>query len=146
MLEIYSDSIIFFFLHQHKCIQLEASNTTLAQETSDLERIANVVRSKRHFDLISEREIKDAQDHLSVEILPQLKELILRAEDALQKDDRRAKMLRGKVSEKGGICFDSKGRTSFLKSNPVFFLLVPLFSLFNNRQNWINYLNCTMFL
>ena len=68
-------------------------------ETKDLSRLASVLRSKRHFDLISEREIKDAQDHLSVEILPQLKELILRAEEALQKDERKAKTLRGKVGE-----------------------------------------------
>lgn len=68
-------------------------------ETKDLSRLASVLRSKRHFDLISEREIKDAQDHLSIEILPQLKELILRAEEALQKDERKAKTLRGKVGE-----------------------------------------------
>ncbi|PWN37510.1 uncharacterized protein FA14DRAFT_187610 [Meira miltonrushii] len=81
------------------CRTLEASNATLTDETKDLARLANAVRSKRYFDLISEREIKDAQDHLSVEILPQLKELILKAEEALQKDERRAKILRGKSAQ-----------------------------------------------
>ena len=78
---------------------MEAGNATLAEETKDLSRLAKVLRSKRHFDLITEQEIKDASDHLSAEILPQLKELILRAEEALQKDERKAKMLRGKVGD-----------------------------------------------
>lgn len=77
--------------------QLETSNTTLAEQTSDFARLAAVVRSKRHFDLVSETEIRHAREHLQAEIAPQLKELILRAEAALQQDERKTKALRSKV-------------------------------------------------
>lgn len=81
-------------------IQLEASNASLAECTDDFGRLANVLGSKRHFDLVSEQEIRSARDHLSAEIAPQLKELILRAEEALQRDERRVKTLKGKVGKR----------------------------------------------
>ncbi|PWN90485.1 hypothetical protein FA10DRAFT_266956 [Acaromyces ingoldii] len=78
---------------------LEASNDSLSQSTGDFARFARVLASKRHFDLVAEGEIRAARDHLSAEIAPQLKELILRAEEALQKDEREAKLLKSKVSQ-----------------------------------------------
>lgn len=78
-------------------LQLEASNAALAAETGDMRRLADALRSKRHFDLVSETDIRSVRDHLAAEIAPQLKELIVRAEEALQGEERKAKTLRAKV-------------------------------------------------
>lgn len=54
--------------------------------------------TQQHFDLVTERDIRLARDRLATEIAPQLRELIARAEAALERDERRSRALRNKVS------------------------------------------------
>ena len=82
--------------------QLESINDHLGEQTSDFARFSHVLASKKHFDLVSEKEIAIAKAHLSAEIAPQLKQLIIRAEAALQRDERRSKTVKAKVGATKG--------------------------------------------
>ncbi|WFD19999.1 hypothetical protein MCAP1_002243 [Malassezia caprae] len=53
--------------------------------------------NQRHFDLVSEREVRQAREHVAAEIAPLLRELIMRAEEVLGKDEQKARALRSKV-------------------------------------------------
>jgi DASH complex subunit SPC19 len=77
---------------------LESINDHLTEQTSDFARFSHVLSSKKHFDLVSEKEIQVAKAHLSAEIAPQLKQLIMKAEEALQREERRSKSMKVKVS------------------------------------------------
>lgn len=78
--------------------QLESSVAMLQSATADMPRLAKVLASKRHFDLVSERDIRSAREHLSAEIAPQLRELIPLAEQALEREEKVVKSLKSKVS------------------------------------------------
>jgi len=78
--------------------QLESSVALLQTATADMPRLAKVLASRRHFDLVSERDIRSARDHLSAEIAPQLRELIPLAEQALEREEKVVKSLKSKVS------------------------------------------------
>lgn len=51
----------------------------------------------KHFDLVSEREVRQVREHVAAEIAPLLRELIMRAEEVLEKDEQQARTLRTKV-------------------------------------------------
>ena len=53
--------------------------------------------SQQHFDLVSERDVRQALEHVAAEIAPFLRELIMRAEEVLARDEREARALRSKV-------------------------------------------------
>ncbi|CAD6916913.1 unnamed protein product, partial [Tilletia laevis] len=53
----------------------------------------------QHFDLVAEQEIVRAKEHLAAEIAPQLHELILRAEAAVEKVERRARAAKNRVQQ-----------------------------------------------
>ena len=53
--------------------------------------------SQQHFDLVSERDVRQAREHVAAEIAPFLRELIMRAEEVLARDEREARALRSKV-------------------------------------------------
>lgn len=53
----------------------------------------------KHFDLVSERDVKQAREHVAAEIAPLLRELIVRAEDVLAKNERHVRTLRNKATE-----------------------------------------------
>lgn len=52
-----------------------------------------------HFDLVSERDVRQAREHLAAEIAPLLRELILRAENVLNRNERRARALRNEAAQ-----------------------------------------------
>lgn len=58
-----------------------------------------VYRLTQHFDLVSERDVRQAREHVAAEIAPLLRELIVRAEDVLMKDERIARTLRNQASQ-----------------------------------------------
>lgn len=60
--------------------------------------MSTVLSSQRHFDLISEGDVRHAKDQVAAEIAPHLRELISRAEEIISRDERHARMLRNKVS------------------------------------------------
>ena len=51
----------------------------------------------KHFELITETEVKDAQKDLADEITPQISELLKRAEQSLAKLERKQFALKSKV-------------------------------------------------
>ncbi|PWN41101.1 hypothetical protein IE81DRAFT_324927 [Ceraceosorus guamensis] len=71
----------------------------LSASTADFDRLSKVLASKRHFDLVSEADIRSARNHLSAEIAPQLRELIPMAEQAVQREERIVKALRTKHAQ-----------------------------------------------
>ena len=52
----------------------------------------------KHFELITESEVKDAQKDLADEVTPQIAELLKRAEQSLAKLERKKFALKSKVS------------------------------------------------
>jgi hypothetical protein len=78
-------------------LQLESINNHLQEQTIDFKRFSNVLASKKHFDLVSEKEIKEAKAHLSAEITPQLEQLLSKAKEALEREEGKAKALKTTV-------------------------------------------------
>ena len=87
------------------CAHLEETNAFVAHMTAPYERLAHVLQSKRHFDLVSESEIRKAREHLSAEIAPQLQELVEKAKESLEREERAMKALRNKVSRAHSLSF-----------------------------------------
>ncbi len=82
----------------YACDHLEETNRYVHSMVAPQQRLLPALRNKRHFDLVSEAEIRKARDHLSAEIRPQLDELIDKAREALEREERKMKTLRNKVS------------------------------------------------
>ncbi|WFD45838.1 DASH complex subunit spc19 [Malassezia furfur] len=91
----------------HACIEsvrascdiVAETNQILAHHTGDFDRLRTAMASQRHFDLVSERDVRQARDHVAAEIAPLLRELIVRAEDALTNDERHARTLRNQATQ-----------------------------------------------
>ncbi|KDN52561.1 hypothetical protein K437DRAFT_272423 [Tilletiaria anomala UBC 951] len=79
------------------CAHLEDMNAFMGHMIAPYERLSVVLSNKRHFDLVSETEITKARDHLSSEIAPQLTELMDKAKESLEKEERQMKALRNKT-------------------------------------------------
>ena len=79
------------------CAHLEDTNAFLSQMSTPYARLSTVLNNKRHFDLVSETEILNAREHLSAEIQPQLTELMDKAKESLEREERDMKTLRNKV-------------------------------------------------
>lgn len=58
--------------------------------------MTRVLESHRHFELIPEREIRDAQESIRDEIEPYIHDLLARAESAVHRLERREQLLRSK--------------------------------------------------
>jgi len=78
---------------------LEHSANILREATADFPRLATAVANKKHFDLVAESEIVRAKEHLAAEIAPQLHELILRAESAVEKVERKARAAKNRAQQ-----------------------------------------------
>ncbi|PWN49567.1 hypothetical protein IE53DRAFT_345647 [Violaceomyces palustris] len=81
------------------CDTLEASTQTLDEGTRDFSRLSKVLVNQRHFDLVSESEIRRARERISSEVQPHIRELIQRAEANVQRDERRCTALKNKVAQ-----------------------------------------------
>ncbi len=69
---------------------------TLEFAIQDHPRLMTVLKSQRHFDLVSNRDIDTARDHVASEVRPHIEELCRRANGEIQRQDRRAVALRNK--------------------------------------------------
>ena len=58
-----------------------------------------MLSSQRHFDLVSESEVRNAREQFAAEIAPHLRELIAKAEDSIARDERQARTLRNKAAQ-----------------------------------------------
>ncbi len=78
---------------------LESSLNTLDQGISDFPRLTQVLQNTRHFELLPESQVLEAQNDLRDEIGPQRDEILSRAQAALSKLERREYALKSKVCE-----------------------------------------------
>jgi len=78
------------------------SLTTLDTGIADFPRMQKLLTVNRHFELINESEVKDAQRDLADEVMPQIAELLKRAEQSLAKLERKQFALKSKVDDLGG--------------------------------------------
>ena len=78
------------------CNILQSSLTTLDQGIADFPRLSHVLQNQRHFELLPESEVLDAQRDLKEEVGPQREELLNRANKALAQLERVEYSLRKK--------------------------------------------------
>ncbi|QSL64579.1 hypothetical protein MERGE_001880 [Pneumocystis wakefieldiae] len=69
---------------------------TLSAGIDDFPRIQTVLANRRHFEVVSETDVREAQQSLEHEVYPQILELLQRAEAGIAKLERREKTLQGK--------------------------------------------------
>ncbi|GAO50330.1 hypothetical protein G7K_4459-t1 [Saitoella complicata NRRL Y-17804] len=76
---------------------LSVSISTLDTGIHDFPRIAHLLSSARHFELLPEREVTAALQSLETEVGPQVQELLRRAEGSVNRLERREYALRSKM-------------------------------------------------
>ncbi|TKY85319.1 hypothetical protein EX895_005481 [Sporisorium graminicola] len=79
------------------CVQtMKEANDTLEFAIQDHPRLMTVLKSRRHFDLVSQRDIEIAREHVASEVRPHIEELCRRASSQIARLDRRAVSLKNK--------------------------------------------------
>ncbi|KAJ1026236.1 hypothetical protein NDA18_003893 [Ustilago nuda] len=79
------------------CVQtMKEAIDTLEFAIQDHPRLMTVLKSQRHFDLVSQRDIESAREHVATEVRPYVEELCRRATAEIQRQDRRAVALKNK--------------------------------------------------
>lgn len=79
------------------CVQtMKEAIDTLEFAIQDHPRLMTVLKSQRHFDLVSQRDIEAARQHVASEVRPHVDELCRRATAEIQRQDRRAVALKNK--------------------------------------------------
>lgn len=76
---------------------LGLANRAVGEATQDLPRLQRVLRNQRHFDLVSETEVLKARAHLNSEIQPRVLQLVQKAKESLEREEREMKLMRNKV-------------------------------------------------
>ncbi|EAT91815.1 hypothetical protein SNOG_00320 [Parastagonospora nodorum SN15] len=91
---------------------LDSSINILAEGVNDFPRLAKVLQTTRHFELISESDLQTAQSALLSEIRPEVDNLLKRVENYLDKLERREQSLIAKCDlNDGRLGRDSSGAT-----------------------------------
>ncbi|SNX84842.1 related to DASH complex subunit spc19 (Outer kinetochore protein spc19) [Melanopsichium pennsylvanicum] len=79
------------------CVQtMKEAIDTLEFAIQDHPRLMTVLKSQRHFDLVSQHDIDQAREHVASEVRPHVEELCRRATSEIQRQDRRAVALKNK--------------------------------------------------
>ena len=78
------------------CNVLQGSLSTLDQGIADFPRLIHVLQNTRHFEIIPESVVLEAQNDIRDEIAPQREELIARAQKALNQLERKEYSLKSK--------------------------------------------------
>ncbi|CAK1359714.1 DASH complex subunit SPC19 [Cercospora beticola] len=81
---------------------LESSINILDSGVNDYPRLAKVLQTTRHFELVSEHDLTTAQSTLLSEIQPEVSNLLARVETYLDKLERREKSLMAKAELQEG--------------------------------------------
>ncbi|GIZ38450.1 hypothetical protein CKM354_000186700 [Cercospora kikuchii] len=81
---------------------LESSINILDSGVNDYPRLAKVLQTTRHFELVSEHDLTTAQSTLLSEIQPEVTNLLARVETYLDKLERREKSLMAKAELQEG--------------------------------------------
>lgn len=82
----------------HTVDVLSHTNQLLGSSVADVPRLATVLTSKRHFDVVTETKVAEAKKQLEDEVRPHLKELIQRGEEGVEREEAAARRARNKVS------------------------------------------------
>ncbi|KAF1995820.1 hypothetical protein P154DRAFT_415869, partial [Amniculicola lignicola CBS 123094] len=93
---------------------LDSSITILDSGVNDFPRLAKVLQTTRHFELISEPDLKAAQSTLLSEIRPEVESLLQRVNNYLDKLERREQSLIARCDlNEGRLSRDSTGASAF---------------------------------
>ncbi|PNS19601.1 DASH complex subunit SPC19 [Sphaceloma murrayae] len=96
---------------------LDSSINILESGVSDFPRLSTVLQTTRHFELVSESDLRDAQSSLLNEIQPEVESLLSRVDTYLDRLERREKSLIAKCElQEGRLGRASSGRLSGAKS------------------------------
>ncbi|PSK34902.1 DASH complex subunit SPC19 [Elsinoe australis] len=96
---------------------LDSSINILESGVSDFSRLSTVLQTTRHFELVSESDLRDAQSSVLNEIQPEVESLLTRVNTYLDKLERREKSLIAKCElQEGRLGRASIGRQSDAKS------------------------------
>ncbi|EME86586.1 uncharacterized protein MYCFIDRAFT_77569 [Pseudocercospora fijiensis CIRAD86] len=91
---------------------LESSINILDSGVNDYPRLAKVIQTTRHFELVSEHDLTTAQATLLSEIQPEVSNLLSRVETYLDKLERREKSLMAKAElQEGRLARPSRSRS-----------------------------------
>ncbi|KAL4920949.1 DASH complex subunit Spc19 [Aspergillus aurantiobrunneus] len=100
---------------------VDSSISTLDSGVSDFPRMAKVLQTTRHFELLPEQTIREAQQALLDEITPSIAHLLSLASNHVEKLSRREQGLRAKCELQEGRMNSSESRQSSARaqrSNP----------------------------
>lgn len=75
---------------------MKEANDTLEFAIQDHPRLMTVLKSRRHFDLVSQRDIEQAREHVAAEVRPHIDELVRRAASDIARQDRRVVALKNR--------------------------------------------------
>ncbi|GAK64615.1 uncharacterized protein PAN0_006c2829 [Moesziomyces antarcticus] len=79
------------------CVQtMNEAIYNLNYAIQDHPRLVTVLKSQRHFDLVSGRDIEQAREHIASEVRPHIEELCRRAAAEISREDRRVVALRNR--------------------------------------------------
>ncbi|KAF7187595.1 DASH complex subunit SPC19 [Pseudocercospora fuligena] len=91
---------------------LESSINIIDSGVNDYPRLAKVLQTTRHFELVSEHDLTTAQATLLSEIQPEVSNLLSRVETYLDKLERREKSLMAKAElQEGRLAQPSRSRS-----------------------------------
>ncbi|PYH40552.1 DASH complex subunit SPC19 [Aspergillus saccharolyticus JOP 1030-1] len=89
---------------------LDSSISTLDAGVSDFPRMAKVLQTTRHFELLPEPTLREAQQSLLDEITPSIAHLLQLASDHVEKLSRREQGLRAKCELQQGRLYSAEDR------------------------------------
>ncbi|KAI1309552.1 putative mitotic spindle biogenesis protein Spc19 [Xylaria venustula] len=95
---------------------LESSVTTLENGVSDLPRLASVLKTARHYELIPQTTLQTAEASLRSELSPAITTLLDRADAHIARVDRRIESLRARAELQQGRLDDTAQPKSKAKS------------------------------
>ncbi|KAN0059870.1 DASH complex subunit spc19 [Thecaphora frezii] len=78
--------------------RLDDSIEVLSHATDDFPRLKVVLSNRRHYDLLSERDIHSARSHISAEVQPHIDQLVSLATAEIDRLERKARALNNKKS------------------------------------------------
>ncbi|PVI00730.1 hypothetical protein DM02DRAFT_614180 [Periconia macrospinosa] len=95
---------------------LDSSINILDEGVNDFPRLAKVLQTTRHFELISEPDLHQAQSTLLSEIRPEVESLLLRVQNYLDKLERREQSLIAKCDLNEGRLGSTSSESAFATS------------------------------
>ncbi|KAF7585661.1 hypothetical protein BBP40_010342 [Aspergillus hancockii] len=99
---------------------LDSSISTLESGVSDFPRLCKVLQTTRHFELLPEPTVREAQQSLLDEITPSIAHLLSLASNHVEKLSRREQALRAKAELQEGRLYSNESRQTSSRSQSAF--------------------------